>query len=58
MHFPDIWRPKFKKFPQCPTDSANSKETQSLGKNDLRRDKNVIVRPVLAYFTNFLVKKF
>ena len=33
MHFPAIWRPKFKNiFPWCPTDSANSKETKSLGK--------------------------
>ena len=37
MPFPAIWRPKFQKgFPQCPTDSTNSKETQSLGKNGCR----------------------
>ena len=33
MPFPAIWRPKFQKgFPQCPTDSTNGKEIQSLGK--------------------------
>ena len=32
MSFPGIWRPKFQKcYPWCPTDSTNSKETQSLG---------------------------
>ena len=37
MHFRVIWGAKFQIFfPWCPTDSADSKETQFLGKNGCR----------------------
>ena len=49
-NFPAIWRRKFQNFSsQCPTDSANSKGTQSLGKNGCREkilDKSLICETI------------
>ena len=47
MHFPLIWRSIFQKLsPWCPNNSANSKETQSFGKNRSREkclDKSLLI---------------
>ena len=60
MHFPAIWRIKFEKFfPWCPTDSANSKETQSLGKTAV--EKSAWIKPyhgVALFFKKSLVVFF